>query len=183
MYPTIADIVAYGNDPSGDRPLIMCEYSHAMGNSNGSLADYWDAITSTPGLQGGFIWEWKDHGITTELPNGNRGFAYGGQFGEPIHDGNFVADGIMSADLVPHPAIREVEWVYRPVTVELAGRSKMRITNRRSFVRARRSGRHVGADRGRRGGLVGRLAARRRAAGIGDDGSCRVRSRPRPTRT
>jgi len=134
MYPTIADIVAYGNNPHGDRPLIMCEYSHAMGNSNGSLADYWDAITSTPGLQGGFIWEWKDHGITTTLPNGKRGFAYGGQFDEPIHDGNFVADGIMSADLEPHPAIREVEWVYRPVTVSGAGRSKLAITNRRSFT-------------------------------------------------
>ncbi len=134
MYPTIDDIVAYGNNPQGDRPLIMCEYTHAMGNSNGSLADYWDAITSTPGLQGGFIWEWKDHGITTTLPNGKRGFAYGGQFGEPIHDGNFVADGIMSADLVPHPAIREVEWVYRPVTVAAAGRSKLAISNRRSFT-------------------------------------------------
>ncbi len=134
MYPTIADIVAYGNNPQGDRPLIMCEYTHAMGNSNGSIADYWDAITSTPGLQGGFIWEWKDHGITTTLPNGRRGFAYGGQFDEPIHDGNFVADGIMSADLVPHPAIREVEWVYRPVTVEAAGRSKLAISNRRSFT-------------------------------------------------
>ena len=134
MYPPIADIVAYGNNPQGDRPLIMCEYTHAMGNSNGSLADYWDAITSTPGLQGGFIWEWKDHGITTILPNGKRGFAYGGQFGEQIHDGNFVADGIMSADLVPHPAIREVEWVYRPVTVAAVGRSKLVITNRRSFT-------------------------------------------------
>ena len=87
----------------------MCEYSHAMGNSNGSLADYWDAITSTPGLQGGFIWEWNDHGLTTTLANGKRGFAYGGQFGETPHDGNFVADGLMSADLVAHPAMNEVE--------------------------------------------------------------------------
>ncbi|MGA9275497.1 glycoside hydrolase family 2 TIM barrel-domain containing protein [Ilumatobacter sp.] len=134
MYPTIDDIVEYGRDPRGDRPLIMCEYSHAMGNSNGSLADYWDAITSTPGLQGGFIWEWKDHGLTTTLPNGTRGFAYGGQFGETIHDGNFVADGIMSADLIPHPAIAEVAWVYRPVTTASVGRSKLRITNRRSHT-------------------------------------------------
>ena len=133
MYPTIADIVAYGENPDGDRPLIMCEYSHAMGNSNGSLADYWDAILATPGLQGGFIWEWKDHGLTTKLPNGKRGFAYGGQFGEPIHDGNFVADGIMAADLTPHPGISEVEWCYRPVSVESAGRTKLKITNRQSF--------------------------------------------------
>ncbi len=73
-----------------------------MGNSNGSLADYWDAILATPGLQGGFIWEWKDHGLTTTLPNGKKGYAYGGQFDEPIHDGNFVADGIM--DVGPHSA-------------------------------------------------------------------------------
>ncbi len=134
MYPTIDAIVAYGRDPSGDRPLIMCEYSHAMGNSNGSLADYWDAILSTPGLQGGFIWEWKDHGLTTKLPNGKNGFAHGGQFGESIHDGNFVADGVMSADLTPHPAISEVEWCYRPVAVEAVGRSKLKISNRQSFT-------------------------------------------------
>ncbi|MFT4658732.1 MAG: beta-galactosidase [Ilumatobacter sp.] len=133
MYPTIADIVEYGNNPLGDRPLIMCEYTHAMGNSNGSLADYWDAILATPGLQGGFIWEWKDHGLTAKLPNGKKGYAYGGQFGELIHDGNFVADGIMAADLTPHPAIREVEWVYRPVAVESVGKARLKVSNRQSF--------------------------------------------------
>lgn len=134
MYPTIADIVAYGENPAGDRPLIMCEYTHAMGNSNGSLADYWDAIFSTPGLQGGFIWEWKDHGLTAKLPNGKKGYAYGGQFGEPIHDGNFVADGIMAADLTPHPAINEVEWCYRPVAIDAVGKAKLKISNRQSFT-------------------------------------------------
>jgi len=129
MYPTHESTAAY----DGDRPFIMCEYSHAMGNSNGSIADYWDTILSTPGLQGGFIWEWKDQGLQASLPNGKKGFAYGGQFGEEIHDGNFVADGVMSADLVPHPAIQEVEWVYRPVTVDKQG-SKLVITNRRSFT-------------------------------------------------
>ena len=103
------------------RPFVLCEYSHAMGNSNGSLADYWDVITTTPGLQGGFMWEWKDHGICASAPDGDVGFAYGGQFGEEPHDGNFVADGLMSADLVPHPAMHEVAWVYRPVTVRRSG--------------------------------------------------------------
>jgi beta-galactosidase len=56
MYSTIDDIVAYGKSGDGTRPLIMCEYSHAMGNSNGSLADYWEAFENTPGLQGGFVW-------------------------------------------------------------------------------------------------------------------------------
>ena len=133
MYPTIEDIAAYGNSDDGRRPLIMCEYSHAMGNSNGSLADYWDTITATPGLQGGFIWEWKDHGLLATLPSGRRGFAYGGQFGERPHDGNFVADGLMSADLQPHPAMQEVAWVHRPVVSEVVD-GELRITNRRSFT-------------------------------------------------
>jgi len=133
MYPTIESIEAYGRSGEGERPLIMCEYSHAMGNSNGSLADYWDVITSTPGLQGGFIWEWKDHGILTRLPNGRRGFAYGGQFGDVPHDGNFVADGLMSSDLRPHPAMQEVAWVHRPVVVDVDG-DEFVVTNRRSFT-------------------------------------------------
>ncbi|HUS41029.1 MAG TPA: glycoside hydrolase family 2 TIM barrel-domain containing protein [Ilumatobacteraceae bacterium] len=132
MYPTIDSIVEYGRSGRGDRPLIMCEYSHAMGNSNGSLADYWDAIAATPGLQGGFIWEWKDHGLLTRLPSGKRGFAYGGQFGDEPNDGNFVADGLMSSDLQPHPGVQEVMWVYRPVVVSTSG-PKLVVTNRRSF--------------------------------------------------
>ncbi|MGH9134860.1 MAG: glycoside hydrolase family 2 TIM barrel-domain containing protein [Ilumatobacteraceae bacterium] len=130
MYSPIADIAAY----AGKRPLVLCEYNHAMGNSNGSLADYWDVIRAGPRLQGGFIWEWKDHGIRTLLPNGRRGFAYGGQFGDHPHDGNFVADGLMSSDLVPHPAMQEVGWVYRPVAVTKAGRGRLRVDNRQAFT-------------------------------------------------
>ncbi|MFM8267188.1 MAG: glycoside hydrolase family 2 TIM barrel-domain containing protein [Ilumatobacteraceae bacterium] len=128
MYPTIDALAAY----DGDRPLIMCEYSHAMGNSNGSLADYWDLITSTPGLQGGFIWEWKDHGLTQTV-DGRRRFAHGGHFGDDPHDGNFVADGLVASDGTPHPALHEVAWVYRPVTVSL-GRGRLLVANRRSFT-------------------------------------------------
>jgi beta-galactosidase len=137
MYAPIDAIRAYGEEGKGTRPLILCEYSHAMGNSNGSLADYWDVITTTPGLQGGFVWEWKDHGIRQRLADGTVRLAYGGQFGEQPHDGNFVADGMMSADLVPHPAMHELAWVYRPVTVTAvgAGRStRLKISNRQSFV-------------------------------------------------
>ena len=133
MYPEIDAIREYGEAGVGGRPLIMCEYSHAMGNSNGSLADYWDAITSTPGLQGGFLWEWKDQGLRQRLPDGRVRLAYGGQFGDTPHDGNFVADGLVSADLEPHPAMSEVAWVYRPVTVARA-RGGLRFENRRSFT-------------------------------------------------
>ncbi|CAN5371508.1 glycoside hydrolase family 2 TIM barrel-domain containing protein [soil metagenome] len=137
MYASIEAIRQYGEDGLGARPLILCEYSHAMGNSNGSLADYWDVISSTPGLQGGFIWEWKDHGLRQRLADGTVRLAYGGDFGDEPHDGNFVADGLVSADLEPHPAMREVAWVYRPVTVELGGSRRspsLRVTSRRSFT-------------------------------------------------
>jgi beta-galactosidase len=137
MYPSIDSIRQYGERGLGSRPLIMCEYSHAMGNSNGSLADYWDVITSTPGLQGGFIWEWKDHGLRRSLPDGSKRLAYGGDFGDTPNDGNFVADGLVSAEAEPHPAMREVAWVYRPVTVLLGGSKRspaLVISNRQSFV-------------------------------------------------
>ncbi|MDQ2757296.1 MAG: DUF4981 domain-containing protein [Actinomycetota bacterium] len=138
MYPEITAIHDYGLKVAAgeaDRPLIMCEYSHAMGNSNGSLADYWDVITTTPGLQGGFIWEWKDHGLRQTIggPAGDRTrLAYGGQFGDEPNDGNFVADGLVSAELEPHPVMRELAWVHRPVAVaDHDGRLLVR--NRQAF--------------------------------------------------
>ncbi len=133
MYPEIAAISDHARAGAGNRPLIMCEYSHAMGNSNGSLADYWDAITATPGLQGGFIWEWKDHGLRQRLDDGATRLAYGGQFGDTPHDCNFVADGLVSAELDPHPALREVAWVHRPVTVT-GTRGRLQVENRQSFL-------------------------------------------------
>jgi beta-galactosidase len=139
MYAPIDAIVNYGRmvgEGRATRPLVMCEYSHAMGNSNGSLSDYWDAFENTPGLQGGFVWEWKDHGISQQLDDGTKRFAYGGQFGDSPNDGNFVADGLVSSDLVPHPAMRELAWCHRPVSVGTAGKgsqSVLVISNRQSF--------------------------------------------------
>ncbi|MCU1367027.1 MAG: beta-galactosidase [Ilumatobacteraceae bacterium] len=135
MYAPIDAIEAYGRSGQGTRPLILCEYSHAMGNSNGSLADYWDVITSTPGLQGGFIWEWQDHGLVQRLADGRTRHAFGGQFGDEPNDGNFVADGLVSSVRVPHPAMGEVAWVHRPVTVAPGPRlGTISVTNRRSFT-------------------------------------------------
>lgn len=125
MYPSIDAIVEWSEHgveralEAGrrtDRPLIMCEYSHAMGNSNGSLADYWAAIESHEGLQGGFIWEWKDHGILAER-DGQSFYAYGGQFGDEPNDANFVADGLVGPEGDPHPAMWEHQWLARPARV------------------------------------------------------------------
>jgi beta-galactosidase len=146
MYPEIDSLVEWAKTAPahGDRrrPLIMCEYSHAMGNSNGSLSDYWEAIERHKGLQGGFIWEWKDHGLaaTREVEGEAEPmafFAYGGQFGDQPNDGNFVADGLMGPDLVPHPALHEVAWIGRPVrftaTAADLRRNRFRVHNRQWF--------------------------------------------------
>ncbi len=146
MYSEIADMVAWARSGRDTRrPLIMCEYSHAMGNSNGSLADYWDAFESTPGLQGGFIWEWLDHGLERDPvdgeqiglgPSGLTSWGYGGAFGEQPHDSNFICDGLVSPVRLPHPAMAEVRHLGRPLTVEWAdGRCRrLRIHNRRWFT-------------------------------------------------
>jgi len=133
MYSSIDEILAWAADGRDQRrPLILCEYSHAMGNSNGSLTDYWDAIESTHGLQGGFIWEWLDHGlrrtdnngVTLQGPLGSVSWGYGGDFGDSPTDNNFICDGLVSADRTAHPAMAEVLHVGRPVKVTWAALGK-----------------------------------------------------------
>lgn len=131
MYPTIDAIVRWARAERDPRPLVMCEFSHAMGNSNGALVDYWDAIRAHHGLQGGFIWEWIDHGITTTDALGRSFYAYGGHFGDEPNDGAFVADGVVGPDRAPHPGLREVMHVWRPVRIEAVGArgDRVRVTN------------------------------------------------------
>ena len=117
MYPPIAAIVEHARSGRQRHPLIMCEYSHAMGNSNGTLAEYWDAIESTPGLQGGFIWEFWDHGLVQRLPDGTERWAYGGDFGDTPNDGNFCADGLVWPDRRPKPAMWEHKALAAPVRI------------------------------------------------------------------
>ena len=117
MYPPIASIVAHAGSGRQRHPLVMCEYSHAMGNSNGTLGEYWDAIESTDGLQGGFIWEWWDHGLRQELPDGRTRWAYGGDFGDVPNDGNFCTDGLVWPDRTPKPALWEHRFIASPVRV------------------------------------------------------------------
>src|SRR4029077_19138001 len=106
MYAPISAIVGHARSGRQRHPLILCEYSHAMGNSNGTLAEYWDAIESTPGLQGGFIWEFWDHGLVQTLPDGTTRWAYGGDFGDEPNDGNFVTDGLVWPDRTPKPVLQ-----------------------------------------------------------------------------
>ncbi len=136
MYAPIADIVAWAETETADpRPLILCEYSHAMGNSNGSLADYWAAFERHRGLQGGFIWEWMDHGIRRTDAEGNAYWAYGGDFGDTPNDVNFVCDGLVWPDRTPHPALYEYKYLGQPARLEAvnAANGTFRIVNRQDF--------------------------------------------------
>ena len=117
MYPTINAIREYAKSPKADRPLIMCEYSHAMGNSNGTLAEYWEVIEATRGLQGGFIWEMWDHGPVQTMPDGSKRNAYGGDYGETKHDGNFCCDGMVFPDRTAKPAMHEFKAIAAPVVI------------------------------------------------------------------
>ncbi len=135
MYPTIERIVAYAEDPRGDRPLIMCEYAHSMGNSTGNLKEYWEAIESHPGLQGGFIWDWVDQGLLKTDAQGRSYWAYGGDFGDTINDRNFCINGLIWPDRTPHPAMWECKKLFQPIRVEAVDLAAgiIRVTNRAYF--------------------------------------------------
>jgi beta-galactosidase len=138
MYPKIDDLLKYAKNPENDRPLIMCEYAHSMGNSTGNLQDYWDVIESNPVLQGGFIWDWVDQGLTKTDDKGQKFWAYGGDYG-PIGtptSGNFCINGLVFPDRTPHPALTEVKKVYQYVKfapVDLST-GKIRLDNGYNFT-------------------------------------------------
>jgi beta-galactosidase len=135
MYPAISAIKEYATSSKADRPLIMCEYSHAMGNSNGTLAEYWDVIESTHGLQGGFIWEFWDHGPVQTMPDGSKRNAYGGDYGEVRHDGNFCCDGMVFPDRTAKPAMHEFKSIAAPakITSVKASTGNFKIFNKNFF--------------------------------------------------
>jgi len=116
MYPSIEYMKSYAA-ANKERPYIMCEYSHAMGNSNGNFQEYWDIIMSSKHMQGGFIWDWVDQGIKTTAPDGRNFWGYGGDLGgyNLQNDENFCANGLVSANRIPHPGLYEVKKVYQNI--------------------------------------------------------------------
>jgi beta-galactosidase len=121
-----------------DRPLIMCEYSHAMGNSNGNFQDYWDLIEKYPQLQGGLIWDWVDQGFAQKTATGEKYWAYGGDWGPPgtPSDQNFMCNGLVSPDRTPHPGIWEVKKAYQYVKIKpvTLSSNKFEIFNKYDFT-------------------------------------------------
>jgi beta-galactosidase len=116
MYPTIDSMETYSKK-TGVRPMIMCEYSHAMGNSSGNFAEYWKMIYESESLQGGCIWDWVDQGFAQKDQFGRKYWGYGGDLGSYMFDNdeNFCANGLVDASRKPHPGLYEVKKYYSPV--------------------------------------------------------------------
>jgi beta-galactosidase len=140
MYARIHVLKAYAAAKRG-RPLILCEYAHAMGNSVGNLQDYWDVIYTHEQLQGGFIWDWVDQGFRKTTDDGESFWAYGGDFGPPgtPSGGNFCINGLVLPDREPHPSLFEVRKVYQYVHVEPVdlSRGRVKVINRYDFTNTR----------------------------------------------
>ncbi|WP_405632697.1 DUF4981 domain-containing protein [Streptomyces sp. NBC_00016] len=112
------------------KPFLLCEYAHAMGNGPGAFDQYEALVHRYPRLHGGFVWEWRDHGISTTTADGTPYYAYGGDFGEVVHDGNFVMDGMLLSDDVPTPSLHEFKAVVQPIRFAFDG-DKVTIANLR----------------------------------------------------
>ena len=114
-----------------DRPYIICEYAHAQGNSTGHFQSFWNTFEAHPNMQGGFIWDWVDQGLVKKDENGQEFYAYGGDFGDTIGDGNFCINGLIFPDRSPKPALEEVKKVQQFVKIKAVDLSagKFQITN------------------------------------------------------
>ena len=115
MYATPEECVNLVKKYCKKKPFILCEYAHAMGNGPGGLEDYWQMSLSHKEMQGGFIWEYCDHGIRTQDEHGHEYFGYGGDFGDEPNDSTFIADGLVFPDKTPSPGMIEAKKVYSPV--------------------------------------------------------------------
>lgn len=140
MYPSVDQIIHMAEDPAGNRPIIMCEYAHSMGNSTGNLQEYWQAVEDYPRIQGGFIWDWMDQGLRREEADGTVWYAYGGDYGDTPNDYNFCINGLINPDQDPHPGLLEYKKVLEPVRVlpvegdGIGAAGRFRVQNRNHFT-------------------------------------------------
>lgn len=117
MYLSIEQLIHHAREPNFSMPLILCEYAHAMGNGPGNLKEYIQAFYENPRLQGGFVWEWANHGLYARNDAGEEYFAYGGDFGDEPNDFNFALDGLLFSDHTPTPGLIEYRKAIEPVQV------------------------------------------------------------------
>jgi len=137
MYESVQSLLDYTSKKQ-EKPLIQCEYAHAMGNSSGNLVDYWDAIDNNDQLQGGFIWDWVDQGLQKFDSTGRKYWAFGGDYGpkDVPSDGNFCTNGLVFPDRAPHPGLSEVKKVYQYVKFSDVDLKKpsFRLINKYAFI-------------------------------------------------
>ena len=134
QYPSAFKLAEWAAQET-DRPYILSEYAHAMGNSTGNFKDLWDVIYAADNLQGGFIWDWVDQGILQKTKDGKEFWAYGGDFGvNAPSDGNFLCNGVIGPDRVPHPAMNEIKHIYQNLWIEPDGNGAYRAINRNYFT-------------------------------------------------
>ncbi|OTB10414.1 glycoside hydrolase family 2 protein [Daldinia sp. EC12] len=135
MYSPIDEVIKYGEEKDWKKPLVLCEFAHAMGNGPGAIQEYIEAFYKYPRLMGGFVWEWANHGLLTKTKDGEKYFGYGGDFqpDEP-HDGNFVMDGLCNSSHFPGPGLSEYSKAIEPVQVLSVEGNKVTIVNRYDFL-------------------------------------------------
>jgi len=134
MYPKPEYLINHGKSAS-DKPSIMIEYAHAMGNSVGNLQDYWDIIETYPNLQGGYIWDWVDQSLEYKDENDKPYLAYGHDYHPDLPtDGNFLNNGLVDPYRNPHPHLSEVKKVYEPVQINYLGNGIIEIENKNFFT-------------------------------------------------
>lgn len=137
MYPTVGELERMALNPRIDRPVLMCEYAHSMGNSTGGLNDYWTVIRSHEGLLGGHIWDWAEQGLVKKDTCQRTYWAYGGDF-EPAgehHDAAFCCNGIVNPDRTLKPAALECKYVFQPIgfTADDLAAGRVVVHNRNFF--------------------------------------------------
>ena len=139
MYTTFEECVNFHlNNRERVLPFFLCEYSHAMGNSSGDLADYWKLIEAHDRFLGGCVWEYCDHAVFDGYENGKPRYLYGGDFGENQHDGNFCVDGLVSPDRKPHSNLIEYKEILKPIVATAfdADQKTVTLKNKRFFASA-----------------------------------------------
>ncbi|KAI1123032.1 beta-galactosidase [Nemania abortiva] len=135
MYPPIEEMIAFATDKTKTKPLILCEFIHAMGNGPGNIKEYVDVFYKYEALQGGFVWEWANHGLLKkDEETGDEFYGYGGDFGDVPNDGNFVMDGVLFSDHTPNPGLIEYKKAIEPVKVISHTAEKITIVNRYDFI-------------------------------------------------
>jgi beta-galactosidase/beta-glucuronidase len=134
MYPTI-EWMEHMATKDKERPIIICEYAHSMGNSTGHFKEYWDMFKEFPNIQGGYIWDWVDQGIEQKTDEGKKFYAYGGDFGEKQHDKDFCLNGIVLPNRTPKPALTEIKKVFQYIDfkIDKAKTGEITVTNKYLF--------------------------------------------------